>query len=496
MNAQHREKHKKAEAEALKEAEKEKAEVEKTKLQVQQRKNDQEYELQREKLRLEHERETNKTKEAEATSMAKAPELPVFRDNTDDIETYLEKFERIANAYKWDKSNWAIMLSSLLSGQALDVYGRLPISDATDYEKIKGALRKRYNLTEEGFRQKFRMSIPEESENPSEFATRIAIYLDKWMELADATDYDKLKTLFIKEQFLNACNLKLATYLKVQPFVGITEMCERSERYLQAHSEKLKNSNQRKSEGTKATEGSSNTNHGLSNTDQIPSNTEQRRSKDCYNCGKVGHIRAECRNEGGGNQQLCSKCNKFGHLAEICRNNGAFTGMMTTTKWVKRTKRLQSKTHNNTNARQDKEHQKTYSRQGLKPLKGIINGHIVDTLGDSGCTTICVNEKLVQTHQLTGQYQVCKMIDGTEKRFKTAEVDIDTPYIKQQRASVVCVKDLEFGIVIGNITGARCKCNPNIKWSPSKNKHFNQNFKGHNNRSHSQYAFDEDLTVR
>ena len=120
------------------------------------------------------------------------------------------------------------------------------------------------------------MSIPEESENPSEFSTRIAIYLDKWIELAEATDYNKLKTLFIKEQFLNICNLKLATYLKEQPFVGITEMCERSERYLQAHNEKLKNSNQRKSEGIKATEGSSSTNHGLSNTDQIPSNTEQR----------------------------------------------------------------------------------------------------------------------------------------------------------------------------------------------------------------------------
>ena len=113
--------------------------MEKTKLQVQQRKNDQEYELQREKLRPEHERETNKTKEADATSMAKAPELPVFRDNTDDIETYLERSERIANPYKWNKSNWAIMLSSLLSGKALDIYGRLSISDATDYEKIKGA---------------------------------------------------------------------------------------------------------------------------------------------------------------------------------------------------------------------------------------------------------------------------------------------------------------------------------------------------------------------
>ena len=45
--------------------------------------------------------------------------------------------------------------------------------DATDYRKIKAALLKRYNLTEEGFRRKFRESRPNHNENPEQFVTRL-----------------------------------------------------------------------------------------------------------------------------------------------------------------------------------------------------------------------------------------------------------------------------------------------------------------------------------
>ena len=54
------------------------------------------------------------------------------------------------------------MLSALLSGTALDVYARLSSDDAVKYEVVKTALLKRYSLTEEGFRSKFRNSRPEE----------------------------------------------------------------------------------------------------------------------------------------------------------------------------------------------------------------------------------------------------------------------------------------------------------------------------------------------
>ena len=49
-----------------------------------------------------------------------------------------------------------------------------------------------------------------------------------------------------------------------------------------------------------------------------------------FNCGKSGHTRAECRNQGGGNEQKCSNCNMFGHLEGVNRNRKEFAGMMNT----------------------------------------------------------------------------------------------------------------------------------------------------------------------
>ena len=68
----------------------------------------------------------------------------------------MKRFERFATNAKWLKGEWATILSSLLQGKALDVYSRLSSDEATDYDKLSDALLKRYQLTEEGFRQKFR----------------------------------------------------------------------------------------------------------------------------------------------------------------------------------------------------------------------------------------------------------------------------------------------------------------------------------------------------
>jgi len=46
-------------------------------------------------------------------------------------------------------------LSARLKGKALDVYSRLAVKEAQDYGSLKDALLKRFNLTGEGFMQKF-----------------------------------------------------------------------------------------------------------------------------------------------------------------------------------------------------------------------------------------------------------------------------------------------------------------------------------------------------
>ena len=55
---------------------------------------------------------------------AKTPKLPSFVDGRDDLDAYLQRFERFATNAKWEKTGWATKLSVLLSGRALDVYSR------------------------------------------------------------------------------------------------------------------------------------------------------------------------------------------------------------------------------------------------------------------------------------------------------------------------------------------------------------------------------------
>ena len=84
---------------------------------------------------------------------AKAPKLPSFVDGKDDLDAYLQRFEIFAETAKWKKDGWASKLSALLSGRALEVYSRLSEEAAKDYDKVKIALRKKYDLTEDGYRR-------------------------------------------------------------------------------------------------------------------------------------------------------------------------------------------------------------------------------------------------------------------------------------------------------------------------------------------------------
>ena len=90
----------------------------------------------------------------------------MFVDGKDDFDAYLQRFERFAETAKWHKTGWASKLSALLSGRALEVYSRPSQEAAKNYDKVKKALMKRYDLTEDGYRRKFMASKPEVDESP------------------------------------------------------------------------------------------------------------------------------------------------------------------------------------------------------------------------------------------------------------------------------------------------------------------------------------------
>ena len=146
---------------------------------------------------------------------AKSPKLPSFIDEKDELDSYLLPFEPYAENAIWEKDTWAIKLSALLTGRAMDVYTRMSDADASDYDKLKKALLTRYNYTEDGYRKRFREATPETEETPDQFVIRLKNYLAKWLELSGSSpdNFDALVDLIVKEQFINACSEDLAMYL-------------------------------------------------------------------------------------------------------------------------------------------------------------------------------------------------------------------------------------------------------------------------------------------
>ncbi|XP_069990681.1 uncharacterized protein [Penaeus vannamei] len=60
--------------------------------------------------------------------------LPTFNDGQDDIDSYLQRFERFAKLHKWNKEDYHVYLGSLLRGHELKVYVLLP--DDTEREFV------------------------------------------------------------------------------------------------------------------------------------------------------------------------------------------------------------------------------------------------------------------------------------------------------------------------------------------------------------------------
>ena len=135
---------------------------------------------------------------AEKAAHAWDPKLPYFDESKDKMDSYLSRFEKSATTNEWKKSVWAAYLSALLKGRALDVYDRLSVDDAGDYEKLKEALLKNFDMTERGFRKKFCYERPEKSETFIQFSSR----LRSWLKMAKIEEsYEAVCDILLRSVF-------------------------------------------------------------------------------------------------------------------------------------------------------------------------------------------------------------------------------------------------------------------------------------------------------
>ena len=241
---------------------------------------------------------------------AKAPKLPSFVDGKDDLDAYLQRFERFAETAKWNKIGWASKLSALLSGRALEVYSRLSEEAAKDYDKVKIALMKRYDLTEDGYRRKFRASKPEADESPEQFIVRLDRYLLRWLELSDTDQtFGGLKDLIVKEQFIDSCPKELAIHLRERAPDTLAKIAKIADQYLEAHGKHLFSPTSRKP--TVQPE-----------RDEAKNMQSNQTALHCFKCNTRGHKAVNCPII----VKRCFLCGKQGHEARNCRLGGRRSG--------------------------------------------------------------------------------------------------------------------------------------------------------------------------
>ena len=100
----------------------------------------------------------------------------------DDMEAYLTTFERVMQAYEVAPERWAYKLAPKSTGRAQQAYAAMPAEEAGDYEALKIAILRRYDICEETYRQRFRGAERKEDETYRELAVRVMDLLTKWMK--------------------------------------------------------------------------------------------------------------------------------------------------------------------------------------------------------------------------------------------------------------------------------------------------------------------------
>ena len=98
-----------------------------------------------------------------------------------EVYKYFIHFEKIATSLEWPKEVWTLLLQSvLLIGKAREIYSALPVEKSAQYEEVRRAILKAYELVPEAYRQKFRNCKKQDSQTYAEFAREKEALFVRW----------------------------------------------------------------------------------------------------------------------------------------------------------------------------------------------------------------------------------------------------------------------------------------------------------------------------
>lgn len=366
------------------------------------------------------------------------PKLPVFKENTDSMDSFLCRFEAHAKAMSWPSKDWPILLSAILDGAALSVFHSLSAIGEVQYEILKESLLRKYQCTTEGFRTKFRTCKPEPAEAFASFGTRLQHLFHRWVDLSQISKtFDNLVELCIMEQFLGSVSKDLAVFLKERSPKSLKDLIDLSENYRLAHPDKLLACKQ---EEPKLTAFGATPNFGGGENGQQRGAFRGRGYR-----GRGGRGRSDQGNQENISSNTCRYCKKPGHWAKVCKSRKA----------DEKKKAAEEKTTMSCTIPPDTKVVPTaaavdFADGSLKYTQGKVNNIPVTVVHDTGAVTAGVRKSLVKPHQYTGETKTTLSFGGNRETFKLAIVPVVTE--KYTGNICCCVIDKpHIDLLLGNL---------------------------------------------
>ncbi|XP_034078707.1 uncharacterized protein LOC117550381 isoform X2 [Gymnodraco acuticeps] len=140
--------------------------------------------------------------------------VPKFNERDPDI--FFTLFEHIAEARNWSDSDRVLLLQCVLTGRAQEAYSAICGENTLDYDRVKSAVLKSYELVPEAYRQRFRSGVKGDKQTHVEFIRDLTSHFQRWCAAAKVASFDGLCELIVLEQFKNILPQRVATYVNEQ----------------------------------------------------------------------------------------------------------------------------------------------------------------------------------------------------------------------------------------------------------------------------------------
>ncbi len=88
----------------------------------------------------------------------------------------------------------------MFTGKAQEAYASLSPEANLDYDQVKSAVLRSYELVPEAYRQKFRHYKKTEGQSYAEFGCEKMVLFDRWCSAQEVKNFEQLRDLILMEE--------------------------------------------------------------------------------------------------------------------------------------------------------------------------------------------------------------------------------------------------------------------------------------------------------